>query len=480
MARKTKTSAKPIREVRMHRAEVRAEQIDGQPHVSGYASTFNELYPVGGFYEKIHPKAFDKSLRTNADVRCLYNHDVNFILGRTKAGTLKLSVDEKGLAYDCLASDGPLSQQALISIERGDVDSASFSFSVPPKGDVWTEERTDSGVRVIRTIMEADLYDVGPNVYPANPGATASLRTMFPEGMPTEMRSRLVERRNSLCECHCPECLAGDCETCSNPDCDDPNCDANEEVDNSNRDRLGLVVAAARGMAPVGEFRASVNGEGTLELLVYEQIGWDWWSGMGVTASVIKSQIDNAGDVKSIKVRINSPGGDVFEGIAIYNMLRAQKKPVAVYIDGLAASAASIIAMAGDTITMGVNTMMMVHNVWSQCVGYASDMRKMADMLDKTSAAVAQTFIARGLTAEKVAELMNAETWLTAPEALALGLCTGVGEEVEARSLNMARSFPALKFYRNVPKAWTEEPASPAEDEGITDMRMRLELAAAE
>ena len=120
----------------------------------------------------------------------------------------------------------------------------------------------------------------------------------------------------------------------------------------------------------------------------------------------MKQQIDEAGPFTRLAVRINSPGGDAFEGVAIHNLLRAQGKPVDVYVDGIAASAASIIAMAGDTRSMGSNTMMMIHNAWSSCTGYADDMRKMADTLDRVSTAVAQTYIDRaGLSKDDVKDL---------------------------------------------------------------------------
>jgi ATP-dependent Clp protease protease subunit len=204
------------------------------------------------------------------------------------------------------------------------------------------------------------------------------------------------------------------------------------------------------------QFRAAMQSDGTLELLVYEDIGIDWWTGEGVTAKTVKDQIDTAGPFTSIVVRINSPGGDAFEGVAIFNVLRAQGKPISVFVDGIAASAASVIAMAGDTRVMGAGAMLMIHNAWGTCVGYAEDMRKMGDTLDKVSAAVGETYVKRaGLTAEKAKELMDAESWLSASEALELGLATGVAEPatVDEGALALARSFKALKRMKAVPAA---------------------------
>jgi ATP-dependent protease ClpP protease subunit len=194
---------------------------------------------------------------------------------------------------------------------------------------------------------------------------------------------------------------------------------------------------------------------------VYEDIGIDWWTGGGITAKTVKQEIDSAGPFNKIAVRINSPGGDAFEGIAIFNVIRAQGKPVEVFVDGIAASAASIIAMAGDTRVMGSGSMLMIHNAWGTCVGYAQDMRKMGDVLDKVSSSVAETYVQRaGLTAEKAKELMDAESWLGASEALELGLATGITEpepEESESALALARSFKALKRLKSVPAVLQSE-----------------------
>lgn len=201
-------------------------------------------------------------------------------------------------------------------------------------------------------------------------------------------------------------------------------------------------------------FRAALQSDGTLELLVYEEIGENYWSGGGVTAKTVKQQIDQAGPHTRLAVRINSPGGDAFEGVAIHNLLRAQGKPIDVFVDGIAASAASIIAMCGDTRTMGSNAMMMIHNAWSSCQGYADDMRKMADTLDKVSASVAQTYIDRaGLSKDKVKDLMDAESWLSAEDCVDLNLATAItkDDENDDAAMALARHFRALKLLKNVP-----------------------------
>jgi ATP-dependent protease ClpP protease subunit len=199
---------------------------------------------------------------------------------------------------------------------------------------------------------------------------------------------------------------------------------------------------------------AQANPDGTLELLVYEDIGQNW-DGTGLTAKSIKQAIDAAGVYSKISVRINSPGGDAFEGLAIHNLLRAQKKPIEVCVDGIAASSASIIAMAGDKITMGHSAMMMIHSAWSMCVGNADDMRKMADTLDKVSASIGQTYADKtGKSMDEVKALMDAETWLSADDCVANGLATGIAEDPEEEgeaAMAKARRFKALARMKNVP-----------------------------
>jgi ATP-dependent Clp protease protease subunit len=215
-------------------------------------------------------------------------------------------------------------------------------------------------------------------------------------------------------------------------------------------------------------FKAAIRPtDSALELMIYEDIGADWF-GDGLTAASVKSELDKAvGTYNEIAVRINSPGGDVFEGTAIYNLLRAQGKPVTVYVDGIAASSASIIAMAGDKRVMGPNAMMMIHNAWTMCVGDSGDLRKMADTLDKVNDAIAETYILRtGKSGKEIADLMNAETWLTAKDCLEQGFATEISEQqadADADPIAMARTFKALGRFKNAPDALKDLP-----DPGLT------------
>ncbi|HEA2895366.1 TPA: HK97 family phage prohead protease [Escherichia coli] len=165
------------RETRCYSGEVRAEQYDNAPtHILGYGSVFNSRSePLWGFREIIKPGAFDDVL--NDDVRGLFNHDPNFILGRSSAGTLSLSVDERGLRYDIVAPDTPTICDLVLSpMLRGDINQSSFAFRVARDGESWYED--DEGI-VIREITRISrLYDVSPVTYPAYQDADSGVRSM--------------------------------------------------------------------------------------------------------------------------------------------------------------------------------------------------------------------------------------------------------------------------------------------------------------
>ncbi|WP_370548621.1 HK97 family phage prohead protease [Edwardsiella tarda] len=165
------------REVRCYSSEVRAEQHSEQPtRIIGYGSVFNSRSePLWGFREIIKPGAFDDVL--SDDVRGLFNHDPNFILGRSTAGTLSLAVDDKGLRYDIEAPDTQTIRDLVIApMMRGDINQSSFSFRVARDGEHWYED--DEGI-VIREISRfSRLFDVSPVTYPAYQEADSGVRSM--------------------------------------------------------------------------------------------------------------------------------------------------------------------------------------------------------------------------------------------------------------------------------------------------------------
>jgi len=148
-----------------HKVEVRSEEEDAKERIVGYAATFNKRSQVMSWFdEEIRPGAFDKVLED--DVRCLQNHDPNYILGRTLSGTLEISVDEFGLRYNNLPPDTSYAKDLIITMKRGDVDQSSFGFNVRDDGEEWVYDE-EKGIyhRVIHEVNR--LFDTSPVTYPA-------------------------------------------------------------------------------------------------------------------------------------------------------------------------------------------------------------------------------------------------------------------------------------------------------------------------
>lgn len=176
------------------------------------------------------------------------------------------------------------------------------------------------------------------------------------------------------------------------------------------------------------------------EISIYEEIGL--W---GVTAKQFITDLKAVGDRK-LKLRINSPGGDVFQGLAIYNRLREHKAGVEVVIDGIAASMASVIAMAGTTVSIAENALIMIHNPSTIAAGDAADMRDAAELLDKVRDSIVTAYERKTqLGTAKLVAMLDAETWLSAAEAKTLGFVDTVTDP-----LKVAANFDMRRF-RNPP-----------------------------
>ncbi len=156
-------------------------------------------------------------------------------------------------------------------------------------------------------------------------------------------------------------------------------------------------------------------------ITIYDPIGFDWWTGEGVTAKRISAALRSIGD-SDVTVKINSPGGDVFEGLAIYNLLREHKGKVTVQILGLAASAASFIAMAADEIQIARAGFLMIHNSWTMAAGDRNDIREVADFLEQIDVTLADIYAVRtGDPIEAMRKLMDVETWMGGAAAIDAG-----------------------------------------------------------
>lgn len=158
---------------------------------------------------------------------------------------------------------------------------------------------------------------------------------------------------------------------------------------------------------------------------IYDRIG-ESFDGEGVTAKRIAAVLRNIG-ARDVTVNVNSPGGDFFQGVAIYNLLREHKAKVTVKVMGIAASAASVIAMAGDEILMGDGAFLMIHNAWAMAIGNRHDMAAAAEQLAPFDAAMAQVYAVRsGQTVAAVAAMMDKETWIGAAQAVKEGFASGL------------------------------------------------------
>jgi ATP-dependent Clp protease protease subunit len=191
------------------------------------------------------------------------------------------------------------------------------------------------------------------------------------------------------------------------------------------------------------------------EILVYDDIGSSWWS-EGVTASRIAGELKEAPQHHTIVVRINSFGGDAFEGVAIYNLLVKDGRKIRTVIDGAAISAASIIAMAGSERYIAENAMLMIHDPWTVAMGNAEDMRSQADSLDMIADALCKTYERRSNKSfAECREMMRAETWMGAKEALSMGFATEVTSADDEPDSAMAQVGPIaarmLASLRNAP-----------------------------
>lgn len=183
-------------------------------------------------------------------------------------------------------------------------------------------------------------------------------------------------------------------------------------------------------------------------ITLYDQIGEDYWAGEGTTAKRISAALRAIGD-RHATVYINSPGGDVFEGLAIYNLLREHKAGVTVKVVGVAASAASIIAMAGQRIEIGRAAFFMVHNSWTVAVGNQHDFREVADWLAPFDKSQVDIFTARtGVDAKRIEKMLDAETWIGGQEAVDIGFADALlpaDEVVEAEEAPAAAAVRKLE-----------------------------------
>ena len=218
-----KSSKRELRvQIAPQKFEIR-QNADGSRSISGYAATFNDLsQDLGNFRERIQAGAFAQSLKDNPDVLCLYAHDPSQLLGRVASGTLQIAEDDKGLRFTCKLPDTSTARDLIALMQRSDISSMSFGFSVVE--DDWKQAPDGT---LIRTLLQVVLHEISVVPQPAYTSTSVDLRSM-----PAEFR-KLVQRddndnedegSDTGCDCDCEACKAGKCDECDNPECHDPVC----------------------------------------------------------------------------------------------------------------------------------------------------------------------------------------------------------------------------------------------------------------
>lgn len=245
-----------------------------------------------------------------------------------------------------------------------------------------------------------------------------------------------------------------------------------------------LKLLADNRQAPARQFTVRALAEGEAEILLYDaivddQIEAEYWGGvapLGFIAELRKI------DAQVIHLRINSPGGSVFAARAIEQALREHSARIVVHIDGLAASAATFIAMAGDQIVMAKGALFMIHNAWTFAYGNAADLKETAALLEKIDGTLVQTYADRTKQdAAQISDWMAAETWFTAQEAVAAGFADQVAETDKATG--KAAAAWNLTAYAHAPAQTKPKPAAPSEPPTATPdhrarQQQRLQLLA--
>jgi ATP-dependent Clp protease protease subunit len=213
------------------------------------------------------------------------------------------------------------------------------------------------------------------------------------------------------------------------------------------------------------EFKAEAT-EGTTEITIYGDIGESWW-GESISANDIKNALKDV-TTDTITIRLNSPGGDAFDGIAIYNQLKNHSAKVIAHVDGLAASAASIIAMAADELIMNTGSMLMIHEASTFAWGTKSDIQKTLNALEGIDKSIADIYMTRfNGDLEELNTLVESESWFTANEAVEVGLADKVNstaaEDDEVTNLK-SMIFNLQSELEQLKNKSTQEPApKPAE-----------------
>ena len=199
-------------------------------------------------------------------------------------------------------------------------------------------------------------------------------------------------------------------------------------------------------------FKITNKSDDTTEIIVFDEIG-GWY---GIDAKNFANTLNQI-QTKNILIRLNTPGGSVFDGVAIHNAIKAHSSHITIRIEALAASIGSVIALAADKIEMYETSFFMIHNPWVLAMGEADDLRKQADLLDKIKDTIINVYNKRLDSEYDVVKAMDDETWYTAEEALEVGFIDEIIKEDDSKNmLNKANEFN-MSIYKNLPDQLKEK-----------------------
>ena len=373
--------------------ELRSDNTDGIMRVSGIVNKPGNmsklLYSNGKrFYEIIDKGVFAKAIESAKEILFLDAHDRKRILASTKNGTLDINETENGVEMSAEIVNTTYGRDAFELMNSGLVGNMSFGFRCLK--DSWSRDK--DGV-LVRTVKDMSISEVSCLQNPAYEDSEISTRGED----------------------------VGDVEIPTLED--EVREDVSQETINDKfefKDESGEVI----GSIEVREVSAEGKGTSTktAELFLYDQIGnsmWEAWFGATVPKQIV-NMIDGLRGFNQVDVRINSPGGSVFGGNAIANLLKTVPGRKVAYVDGICASIATVIAMSCDEIIMPNNGIFMIHKPLCGVQGNADAMRKQIAILDKIQDGLVDTYMSRAkenVSRETINELVNAETWMTAKEA---------------------------------------------------------------
>lgn len=437
-------------------------------HTEGYYTRYGRQYPMwdsfGKYREQVRAGAGAKSLARKPEVAFLTNH-AGMAMARTTSGSLELREDAEGGWHDGYLNPKRSDVSDLvIAIDDGDVPQMSFAFMIPDGGGMWSADFVDF------EIIEYDIDggDVSAVNFGANPYTDISARaadvldelTRLPAGAQREALLRLSgagleQRGRETVTLHAaPRAV--------DPDAS-PMTRRLQGRTVRTADRMvalatsaGLTVADMVGVRlPWYEVRAGDPGTAggaeeveSTDVYIFDEIGGSF----GVDAETFAKDL-NAISTPRIALHINSPGGSVFEALAIHSALLHHPSWITAYVDGIAASAASVIALGSDEIVTMPGAEWMLHDASTMAEGNEADLAKAATKIGRQSANIAEIYAGRmKITPEAAREMMLAETWAFAAESVELGLADRVGEKNPAKTPpadmaeRMARSHDLTRF----------------------------------